>query len=85
MSDAAVKVYGADWCEDTNSTREELAELGVAYEYRNVDEDPEAKQWVLAHNEGKQRTPTVEIEGEILVEPDEAELLNALRGKGLVA
>jgi mycoredoxin len=81
-----VKVYGADWCEDTQATRESLDKLGVPYRYINVDEDAQAKQWVKQQNGGKQRTPTLDLGGQqILVEPDEQELEQALRGNGLIA
>ena len=80
-----VKVYGADWCEDTYATRNDLDGLGVPYHYINVEQDPEAQAWVKRQNGGKQKTPTVDIDGQILVEPDERELELALRGKGLMA
>ena len=38
-----VKVYGAGWCEDTKSTRAHLDAKGVAYEYIDVDNDPDAR------------------------------------------
>ena len=74
-----VKVYGADWCEDTQETRAHLDALGVNYQYIDVDADPQAKQWVKEQNGGKQQTPTVDIGGRILIEPENAELDEALR------
>ena len=47
-----------------------------------VEKEPEAAQWVKDINGGKQVTPTVDILGEILTEPDENELGNALRSTG---
>jgi mycoredoxin len=82
---ADVTVYGADWCEDTQATRNHLDSLGVAYRYINVDQDPGAADWVKQHNDGKQRTPTLDIQGRIVVEPDERELEYALRGSGLMS
>lgn len=32
MSSADVRVYGADWCEDTTATRNHLDSLGVPHE-----------------------------------------------------
>ena len=84
MSQGDVKVYGAAWCEDTTATRQHLDRFGVRYQYIDVDHDAQAKEWVKKKNGGKQRTPTLEIRGHILVEPDENELKEALRGKGLV-
>ena len=83
MSD--VRVYGADWCGDTRATRYQLDSLGVQYEYLNIDRDPQAKQWVLDRNAGKRKLPTLDIRGQILVIPDERELEEALRGKGLMS
>jgi len=74
-----VKVYGAGWCEDTQETREYLDRTGIPYEYLDVDTDPIAKEYVVKHNGGKQRTPTVVIVDQILVEPENEDLENALR------
>jgi glutaredoxin len=79
-----VKVYGAGWCEDTTATRNQLDSLGVPYQYIDVDADAAAKEWVKAQNGGKQQTPTVDVGGKILIEPDERELEEALRGTGLM-
>ena len=79
-----VKVYGADWCEDTQATRNHLDSLGVAYQYINVEEDSKAEEWIKGQNGGKRQTPTVDIQGKILVEPEEGELEEALRGRGLM-
>ncbi|HEV2293580.1 MAG TPA: glutaredoxin family protein [Tepidisphaeraceae bacterium] len=77
-----IKVYGAGWCEDTQRTRDYLDHVGMSYEYLDVDADPEAKQWVVQHNGGKQKTPTVVIDDQILVEPENSDLENALRRAG---
>jgi glutaredoxin len=79
-----VKVYGTDWCEDTQATRNQLDSLGVPYDYINIEKDPKATDWVKRQNGGKQKTPTVDIEGQILVEPDEPQLEAALHGRGLM-
>jgi glutaredoxin len=80
-----VKVYGADWCEDTQRTREFLERLGVAYKYVNIETDERARDWVLAHNDGKERKPTVDVAGQILSEPTDHELTSTLRERGLMA
>jgi glutaredoxin len=79
-----VKVYGADWCEDTAATRNNLDSLGVQYEYIDVDQDPKAQAWITEQNGGKRQTPTVLIAGRLLIEPDERQLEEALRGSGLM-
>jgi mycoredoxin len=80
-----VKVYGADWCGDTQRTREFLDNLGVAYEYVDVEQDAEAAAWVREHNGGKERKPTLDVAGQVLSEPSDNELTQTLREKGLMA
>ena len=80
-----VKVYGADWCGDTQRTLEHLRRLGVAHTYVNIEQDDAAAEWVRAHNDGKERKPTLDVAGQILTEPTERELDSALRERGLMA
>jgi mycoredoxin len=80
-----VKVYGADWCEDTQHAREFLERLGVAYEYVDIEQDERAAQWVREQNGGKERKPTVDVAGQILCAPTDHELTSALRERGLMA
>ena len=80
-----VKVYGADWCEDTQHTRQFIERLGVAYEYVNVEQDERARAWVRQQNGGKEQKPTVDVAGQILSTPTDHELTSALRERGLMA
>jgi glutaredoxin len=79
-----IKVYGANWCEDTTRTREQLDALGVHYEYINVDKDAAANQWITEQNNGKRKTPTVDLGGKILIEPSNEEMENTLRASGVI-
>jgi mycoredoxin len=54
-----IRVYGADWCEDTQRTRQQLESLGVAYEYVDVERDEAANEQVKQWNGGRRITPTV--------------------------
>ena len=80
-----VRVYGTQSCKETEATRHQLERLGVAYVYHDIEHEPEAAQWVKDMNGGAQITPTVSILGEILAEPDEAQLFSVLRSTGLLA
>jgi glutaredoxin len=74
-----ITIYGAQWCEDTRRTRELLDELGVPYEYVDIDEVPEAEVWITRANHGKRVTPTVDLgDGRLLFEPSDAEMEAAL-------
>jgi glutaredoxin len=77
-------VFGADWCEDTQRSLRYLRRLKVEHEYRNVDEDPAALEEAKALNHGKRRTPIVRVQGEVLVEPPNIALSEALVRNGLI-
>ena len=83
MSD--VHVFGADWCEDTRHTLAHLNAIGVEFDYTDVDEDPKAKQWVKQHNDGVQKTPTVDVKGTVLSVPADEDLDTVLRQHELLA
>ena len=78
-------VYGADWCEDTQRSLRHLRRLGVAYSYENVDKDPEALGRAKALNDGKRRTPTIDVDGTTLVEPTNDQLTAALEERHMVS
>ena len=80
-----VKVYGADWCEETRHARAFLDGLGVEYRYIDIDRDEGAAAWVRDQNGGKERKPTVDVAGQILCVPTDHELTSALRERGLMA
>jgi len=80
-----VKVYGADWCEDTRHTREFLERLGVQYTYVNIEQDESAARWVREQNGGDERKPTLDVAGQVLSVPTDHELTGALRERGLMA
>jgi mycoredoxin len=79
-----VKVYGRDWCDDTQATLNHLDSLGVQFQYIDIEKDQGAADWVREQNGGKHRTPTLDIAGQILVEPDERDLTQAVRSKWLM-
>jgi glutaredoxin len=81
---ASVKVYGADWCLMTKRALAHLDQLGVQYEYIDIDDDREAAQWVAAQNDGKEKKPTIDIDGQVLSEPSNRSLDQALQAKGLL-
>jgi glutaredoxin len=74
-----VKVYGADWCGLTRRTLTHLDRLGVAYDYIDVDYDRDASEWVMSHNNGKEKKPTLNINGRVLTAPTHKQLEDALR------
>ena len=81
---ASVKVYGADWCSMTKSALAHLKQLGVEYEYINIDNDREAARWVAEQNDGKEKKPTIDVDGQVLSEPSHQFLDKTLQAKGLL-
>ncbi|MBI3752058.1 MAG: glutaredoxin family protein [Chloroflexi bacterium] len=55
----SILVLGRDTCEDTTRSREHLEARGIPFEYRKVDEDPEADAQIRRLNEGGWVTPTI--------------------------
>lgn len=77
-------VFGADWCRDCIRTKRQLDELGVAYEYIDLVQDPtradEAKEI-----SGRTNIPVVVFpDGSHQVEPTNAETAAKLEELGLV-
>jgi len=81
---ADVKIYGADWCGPTAAAKRHIADLGVQYEYINIEQDANAARWVADQNDGKERKPTIDVDGTILSEPTIGEIDRALEEHGLV-
>lgn len=73
-----VTVYGADWCPLTKRAISQLKQMNVDFKYIDIDQDPQASKWVREQNGGKEKKPTIEIDGEVLSEPSDAELEAAL-------
>ena len=82
---AEIKLYGADWCPLTKMSRSHLDELNISYHYIDIDHDKTAAKWVADHNHGKEKKPTIDIDGEILTEPSNHQLDNVLKSKGLLS
>lgn len=77
-------VFGADWCRDCIRTKRQLDELGVAYEYIDLVQDPtradEAKEI-----SGRTNIPVVVFpDGSHQVEPTNEETAAKLEELGLV-
>jgi glutaredoxin len=80
-----VTVYGAVWCEDTQRSVRQLRRLGIAHEFRDVDTDHEGLARAKEFNNGRRRTPVIELpDGEVLIVPSNRTLVEAATRNGLV-
>ncbi len=73
-----VIVYGTSWCAATGMARRYLDRLGVPYTFKDMDEDPAAESQVRWWTGGDASHPTIQVGGDVLVEPNLAELESAL-------
>ena len=78
-----VTVYGTRWCAATQSVRRLLDRYGISYEYRDIEADPAAERQVRWWTGGYASHPTIQVGGDILVEPSTNELRWALSRNGL--
>ncbi len=81
---APVVVYGTSWCAASQMVRRYLDRLGIPYIYRDMEYDPAAANRVRWWTGGYFSHPTVQIGGDILVEPSMGELQWALAQNGLI-
>lgn len=78
-----VTFYGADWCGDCRRSKALLNGLGVEFEIRDVEASADAAK--EAQNiSGRTNIPVIVFkDGVNLVEPSDADLLSALKERGL--
>ena len=80
-----IQVYGADWCGVTFRVREYLLKARLSYDFLDIEQDEEARQFVLATTNGRLRFPVVVIEDHIVVDPTIAELQRVLESRAILA
>ncbi|MEN9741964.1 MAG: hypothetical protein RIR66_920 [Actinomycetota bacterium] len=80
-----ITMYGAEWCGDCRRSSALLKELGVNYNYINVEEDPSAADKVVEINGGAQSIPVIVFEdGTHLTEPSDPALKAKLTELGVI-
>lgn len=60
-------IYGTSTCPSCAMTKEYLKSKGFEYEFKNVGEDAKAREEMMAKNGGMLSTPTIEIDGKVIV------------------
>lgn len=78
-------MYGAQWCGDCVRSKRLLTELGVDFEYVNVEEVSGAADKVVEINGGAQSIPVITFgDGTHLTEPSDKELRKKLESLELI-
>ncbi len=73
-----VLVYSTCWCPDCSRSKRLLRRLGVPFEEIDIEEVEGAEEEMRRVNGGSGKVPTVVVDGEVLVEPSDADLRAAL-------
>jgi mycoredoxin len=74
-----ITLYGTSWCGACFRSQMVLDQNNIPFDYINIDEVPEAAEFVLKVNNGMRSVPTIIMpDGKILVEPTSLELTDAL-------
>jgi mycoredoxin len=76
----AVTMYSTTWCGHCRRLARQLDEAGIQYRVVDVDEEPEMGQRIEAQTGGYRVVPTVEVGGELLVNPSVLQVRAALAG-----
>lgn len=88
MSDTAepkVIIYSTTWCAFCKTERQWLEHLGVAYDYKNIEEDEQAHNELVEKTDGNiAGVPITDIGGDIILGFDRPKLQAALTAHGLL-
>lgn len=79
LKPSTITVYGTNWCPDCKRAKKFFAEHRIQYENVNIDDVAEGVSFVEGINNGMRIIPTIIFpDGEILVEPSNAQLAKKL-------
>lgn len=79
-----IVMYGADWCSDCRRSKRQLEDLGVAFDYRDVEHSDADRDEAIAIS-GRQSIPVIVLpDGTHLVEPSNPQLDAELRRLGII-
>jgi mycoredoxin len=57
-------MYSTTWCGDCQVTKTFLKKLSIPFEEINIEEHPDAANYVMKVNNGKRSVPTLVVNGE---------------------
>ena len=79
LKPSVITIYSATWCPDCKRAKSFFGEHRVQYENVDIEENPNGIPFVEKLNKGKRIIPTIIFpDGEILVEPSNAQLAEKL-------
>jgi len=72
-------MYSADWCSDCVSAKKFLDDQGVTYKYIDINNNPEAIEFVKQINNGKRIIPTFVVDDKTYTNPGISKLSEIIR------
>ncbi|MCE9647377.1 MAG: FAD-dependent oxidoreductase [Chloroflexi bacterium] len=79
LKPSSITVYSTTWCPDCKRAKKFFGEHRIQYETVDIEENPEGVAFVEKLNKGQRIIPTIIFpDGEILVEPSNAQLASKL-------
>jgi len=84
MADSNIIVYGAEWCAFCHQAMRYFDQLGVKYNYIDVDQDP-AKGMEAVQKSGQRGIPVIDLDGDIVIGFDRPRIDAALKSHQLVS
>ena len=86
QNDEKVIIYSTTWCAFCKTEKQYLDKLGVSYVVKDVEEDKEAYDELMAKISGNfQGVPVTDIAGEVILGFNRPAIDAALKDKNLVA
>lgn len=78
MNTPKIQMFGAQWCPDCRRTKEFLTKNNIPFTYINVDIDSDASALVEKINNGKRIIPTLLINDQTIINPQNHQLARIL-------
>jgi mycoredoxin len=78
MSESAVTMYSTTWCGYCRRLKRQMDEAGIPYEEIDVDQDHGFDGAIMEASGGYRVVPTLNVGGELLVNPTIQEVRRAL-------
>jgi glutaredoxin 3 len=76
-------IYSATWCAFCHAAKQYLDKLGVTYEERDIESDPQFAEESVKKS-GQMGIPVIDIDGQIIVGFDRVKIDSVLHDKKLV-
>lgn len=78
-STETVTMYSTGWCGYCRRLKREMTDAGIPFREVDLDDDPSHDDKIIARTGGYRTVPTLEVKGQLLVNPSLREVEAALR------